>query len=144
MMTLGTAQISSAAAPAAFFAHWADMATWPEWNADTEWARLDGPFTQGSTGALKPKGGPRTKFVIDVLTENEFTDVSLLLGAKLTFRHLVETDEAGTTVVRVTASLAGPLAWMWNMILGKGIGATLQRDLDALKAAAEAKTEAVA
>ncbi|PYC69075.1 hypothetical protein C7C46_28625 [Streptomyces tateyamensis] len=135
--TIATAQISSTAAPAAFFARWADMATWPEWNADTEWVRLDGPFAQGSTGVLKPKGGPRTRFVIEVLDEAEFTDVSLLLGARLTFRHLVRVDPAGRTEVEVAVSLAGPLAPLWRRILGKGIAATLQQDLEALRAVAE-------
>jgi len=37
----------------------------------------------------------------------------------------------------VEVSLAGPLAPVWNLILGKGIKASLQRDLDALVAAAE-------
>ncbi|MFI2206066.1 hypothetical protein ACH47Z_35925 [Streptomyces sp. NPDC020192] len=144
MMTLGTAQISSSVAPAAFFAHWADTAAWPEWSADTEWVRLDGPFAQGTTGVLKPKGGPKTKFVITVLTEREFTDVSQLPGAKLTFRHQVDVDETGATVVRVTASLTGPMTWMWNKILGKGIATTVPRDLNGLKAAAEAKAEVAA
>ncbi|GAA1976932.1 SRPBCC family protein [Catenulispora subtropica] len=136
--TLGTARITSAAAPAAFFARWADMATWPEWNADTEWVRLDGEFAAGATGVLKPKGGPKTKFVVEKLDDKEFTDVSLLLGARLTFRHLVAAEADGTTAVEVAVTLAGPMARVWNLILGKGIAETLQRDLDSLKDAAEA------
>ena len=140
MKTLGQATITSAAEPSAFFARWADMATWPEWNNDTEWVRLDGKFVQGATGVLKPKGGPKTKFVVSRLVPgHEFTDVSMLLGARLTFRHLVERTPIGTTRVNVTVTLGGPLAFVWNMILGKGIAASLQRDLDALRAAAEAK-----
>ncbi|MGA5818040.1 SRPBCC family protein [Kitasatospora sp. NPDC094028] len=138
MMILGTAQISSTAAPAAFFARWADTATWPRWSHDTAWVRLDGPFAEGATGVLKPKGGPRTRFVVTTLTDREFTDVSLLPGAELTFRHLVDVDGSGATVVTVTASLAGPLARLWRKILGRGIATTVPRDLAGLKAAAEA------
>ena len=133
--TIAEATVTSAAAPADFFARWADMSTWPEWNADTEWVRLDGPFVKGATGVLKPKGGPKTKFFVAELTDTEFTDVSKLVGARLTFRHVVSTGSAGTAVT-VTVSLGGPLAFLWNLILGKGIAATLQRDLDALAAAA--------
>lgn len=143
MTTLAEASITSPAAPSAFFARWADMATWPEWNADTEWVRLDGPFATGSAGVLKPKGGPKTKFVIARLTAEEFTDVSRLLGARLTFRHLVSTGPEGTGV-QVTVTLTGPLAFLWNAILGKGIAATLQRDLEALAAVAEANPVAPA
>lgn len=139
MMTLGTAHTTSSAAPAAFFARWADMATWPEWNADTAWVRLDGPFTQGATGVLKPKGGPKVPFVVATLIpDEEFTDVSKLIGARLTFRHLVSTTAEGSTRVDVTVTLGGPLARLWNLALGKGIAATLQADLDRLRDAAEA------
>jgi hypothetical protein len=66
------------------------MATWPEWNLDSEWVRLDGPFVQGSTGRLKPKGGFAVPFVIERLVPgSEFVDTSRLPGARLTFAHVV-------------------------------------------------------
>ena len=135
MTTFAEATITSAAAPSALFGRWADVATWPEWNADTEWVRLDGPFATGSTGVLKPRGGPKTKFVIAKVSEDEFTDVSRLLGARLTFRHVVAVGPEGTRV-QVAVSLTGPLKFLWNAILGKGIKESLQRDLDALAVAA--------
>jgi Polyketide cyclase / dehydrase and lipid transport len=136
MTTLATASATSTARPDAFFARWGDMATWPEWNADTEWVRLDGPFVAGATGQLKPKGGPKVKFVVTSLTDNEFVDVSSLVGAKLTFAHHISTTSDGTRV-DVEVSLTGPLAPVWNAIMGKGLKASLQRDLDALVAVAE-------
>jgi hypothetical protein len=114
------------------------MATWPEWNADTEWVRLDGPFATGSTGALKPKGGPKVKFTIGSLVpERRFVDVSHLVGAKLTFDHVVEPRESGCEV-RVAVTLAGPLARLWARILGGGFRKTVQPDLDRLVALVEA------
>jgi hypothetical protein len=44
MIKIATAHVMSSAPASAFFERWADMTTWPEWNADTEWVRLDGPF----------------------------------------------------------------------------------------------------
>ncbi|MDX6208499.1 MAG: hypothetical protein QOE24_890, partial [Frankiales bacterium] len=96
MTTLATASAASSTAPAAIFARWADMATWPEWNTDTEWVRLDGAFAQGSTGQLKPKGGPKVKFVIARLTDTEFVDVSQLVGARLTFAHHIVATGTGS------------------------------------------------
>ena len=137
MTTIATASVISSATPAAFFAQWADMATWPEWNLDTEWVRLDGPFVEGATGELKPKGGPKVRFVVARLVEGrEFTDVSSLLGAKLTFRHLVDAAP-GRTTVSVEATLTGPLAPLWRLILGKGVRESMQPDLDRLAARAE-------
>lgn len=140
MTTIATAQVRSSAAPAAFFARWADMATWPEWNTDTEWVRLDGPFQTGSTGQLKPKGGPKVRFVLDsVVPGREFVDVSLLLGARLTFRHDVSTSESGATQVDVVISITGPLAPVWKLVLAKGFRATAQPDLDRLAAVCEGR-----
>ena len=138
MTTIGSATITSSATPARFFAAWADMATWPEWNLDTEWVRLDGPFVQGATGVLKPKGGPKVRFVVERLVDGEeFTDVSHLLGARLTFRHLVSVDDDRTTV-SVDVTLTGPLAPVWRLILGKDIRASVQPDLERLARRLEA------
>jgi hypothetical protein len=141
MREIAEAEARSTAPPAAFFARWADMATWPEWNTDTEWVRLDGPFVTGSTGVLKPKGGPKVKFVLDsVVPEREFVDVSLLLGARLTFRHVVERLDDGGSLIRVDVTMSGPLRWLWARILGKGFRASLQPDLDRLVVTAESAT----
>lgn len=130
--TIGSATVSSSASPGRFFAEWADMASWPEWNHDTEWVRLDGPFVEGATGTLKPQGGPKVPFVVARLVDGEeFTDVSRLIGAKLTFRHLVAVA-GGRTTVSVEVSLAGPLAPVWRLILGKDLRTSLQPDLDRL------------
>jgi hypothetical protein len=136
MTLLATAHARSSAPPTAFFGRWADMATWPEWNTDTEWARLDGPFAEGSTGVLRPKGGPKVRFVIERLTDREFVDVSKLPGARLTFAHEVAAVD-GRTTITVTVSIDGPLRLLWTKILGAGLARSVQPDLDALVAVAE-------
>jgi hypothetical protein len=144
MTTITTAHVSSAAPPAAFFDRWADMTTWPEWNLDTAWVKLDGPFTQGSTGTLKPKGGPVVSFVIERLSPNtDFVDVSRLYGARLKFAHLVNERPDGGSDVTVTVSMTGPLSRLWRVILGRGLAASAQPDLDRLAAVAEGVTRAV-
>ena len=137
MKTIANAQITTDVPAQAFFERWADMATWPEWNTDTSWVRLDGPFRTGATGKLKPKGGPVTRFVVASLVPGrEFTDVSLLLGARLTFQHLVSVDAAGRTTVAVSVTIAGALAFFWTAVLGKGIANGIDADLARLEAAA--------
>ena len=138
MTTITEGSIRSSAPPSALFARWADTGTWPEWNTDTEWVRLDGPFAQGSRGVLKPKGGPRVPFVIETLVpDREFVDVSRLLGARLTFRHLLEALPDGGCRVDVAVTMAGPLRGVWTRILGRGLRASLPGDLERLVAAAE-------
>ncbi|GAA2689334.1 hypothetical protein [Actinoplanes palleronii] len=137
MKTIATAEVTTDVPAAAFFERWADMATWPEWNLDTDWVRLDGPFQTGATGVLKPKGGPKTRFVVaSLIPGREFVDVSLLAGARLTFHHLVGTAADGRNTVTVRVTLEGPLAFFWNLVLGKDIAAGLAGDLARLEQAA--------
>jgi hypothetical protein len=138
MISIASAHISSPAPASAFFARWADMATWPEWNTDTAWVRLDGPFATGSTGQLGPKGGPKVRFVLtSVVPGEEFVDTSLLLGARLEFRHTVQARPDGGCDVRVDITMSGPLARAWNLLLGRGFRTSVQPDLDRLAQAAE-------
>ncbi len=138
MTIITTAHADSTAPPSAFFARWADMATWPEWNADTEWVRLDGPFVEGATGVLKPRGGPKVKFVVQKLVPDvEFVDVSLLVGARLRFDHLVTSRPDGGSTIDVAITITGPLRWVWTRILGKGFRESAQPDLDRLVKTAE-------
>lgn len=139
MTTLATASVRSSAPASAFFDRWADMATWPEWNLDTEWVRLDGAFAQGASGVLKPRGGPKVPFTVERLEPGRrFTDVSRLLGARLVFDHVVTEHDGGCTV-DVTVTLTGPLRPLWSAVLGKGIAASAQPDLERLAAVAEAQ-----
>jgi hypothetical protein len=139
MTSLAAAHVSSTAAPAAFFDRWADMATWPEWNLDTEWVRLDSPFVEGATGTLKPKGGPKVRFTVaSLVLGREFVDVSHLVCARLTFAHHVTPAAHGGCTVEVAVSMSGPLARVWNLLLGKGLRESVQPDLERLARVAEA------
>jgi hypothetical protein len=136
MTTIATAHATSTAPATAFFHRWADCKTWPEWNTDTEWVRLDGPFGQGATGTLKPKGGPKVRFTVTELSERRFVDVSRMPGGRVTFAHEID-DGTGGTTVDVTVTIDGPLGWFWRRVLGAGFRASLQPDLDRLVAVAE-------
>ncbi len=134
-----SARTTSAVPPSAFFDRWADMATWPEWSTDVEWARLEGPFAVGTTGVLKPRKGPKTKFVIEHLDpDRAYVDVPRLHGARLASGHLVTTHPGGGCSIDVTISMSGPLAWLWTLLLAKGFGETTQSDLYQLGAVVEA------
>ena len=138
MIDIAEAHVSSSAPAPAFFERWADMNSWTEWSPDVEWIRLDGPFTAGTTGVMKPKGGPKVPFVIDRLTPGlEFIDVSRLLGAKLTVDHQVTGTPDGGCRVDVRYTMTGPLARIWALILGKGLSTSAQPDLESLARVAE-------
>lgn len=140
-MPLATASATSTAPASAFFARWADMGTWPEWNTDTAWVRLDGPFTQGVTGSLKPKGGPQVRFTVERLDDDAFVDVSRMPGGRVTFDHRIEEGPHGTHL-EVSVDVSGPLGFLWRRILGEGFRRSLQPDLDRLVETAEADVRA--
>jgi hypothetical protein len=141
MTTLCTASARSTAPPDAFFARWEDMDSWPQWDEAVVWTRPDGPFAVGTSGALKPKGGPKVSFVIETLEPGaEFTDVSSMPGARLRIRHLVAVEEDGRTRVDIEVSIDGPFGWLWGKVLGRGIATSTPEALAKLVVLAEADT----
>ncbi len=135
---LCTSTAASTAAPEAFFARWADMRTWPEWDDALAWTRLDGPFAEGTTGALKPRRGPKARFVIETLEPGvEFTDVSTLPGARLRIRHLTAVDAAGRTRVTVEVSIEGHLSGLWAPLLRRSVARSTSRGVQRLVVATE-------
>jgi hypothetical protein len=139
VILLSSAHATSTAPPSAFFERWADMDTWPEWDEAVQWVRRDGPFAEGTTGALKPKGGPKVTFVIQTLVPGqEFTDRSSVPGAALTIQHLVKVGGDGRTGVDVVVSIDGPLARLWKLFVGKGIAESTPAGLHRLVELAEA------
>lgn len=132
MIELGGGNATSTALPANFFARWIDHNGWPEWSPDTEWVTLDGPVQLGARGVLKPKGGPKVKFFISALSEDhQYADTSVFPGARLLFDHTA-IRKGDRTELRARVTLAGPLARVWALILGKGFKDSVQADLDRL------------
>lgn len=136
MTVLATARATTTVAPQEFFETWADVGTWPEWNSDIDWVTRDAAFEQGATGKLKPTGGPTVRYTIETLTADRFTDVSKLIGARLTFDHRLTTS-GDLTTVEVEISIDGPLRAVWNRIMGGGVVRAAQPDLDSLVATVE-------
>ena len=86
---------------------------------------------------LKPKGGPKAKFVISACSpDREYTDTTRLPGARLVFRHTVEPAALGCEL-HVQVTMDGPLAFVWSKIMGGGFRESAQRDLDRLVAIVE-------
>ena len=137
MTELGRGAATSTANPDAFFARWVDHDTWPQWSPDTEWVRVDGSAVAGTRGVLKPKGGPKVKFVISACTPGrEYTDTSMLPGARLVFQHTAVPSGTGSRL-DVLVTMSGPLSWLWAKIMGGGFRDSAQADLDRLVALVE-------
>ena len=123
---------TTSAAPEQVWARYVDPTTWPEWDHGTESVTIEGPFTVGARGRLKPNGGPATSFVV---TEAEpgagFADVTRLPLAKLWFRHRIEAGPGGTRFTH-TATITGPLAPLFARLIGRTIAAEMPAAMAAL------------
>jgi hypothetical protein len=125
------------ASPEAVFALWADVPSWPAWDASLVATTLDGPFAAGTAGTLHPQGMPEPiPFVITAVDDGSgFADETRLGPLALRFGHRVEPRGAGARIV-VTVEAEGPDADQ----VGPAVAADLPESVAALAAAAQART----
>lgn len=111
---------------------WADAPNRTGWDEGLEYARLDGPFREGSTGEVKLKGQPARRFIITHCEPMEgYTDRFLLpLGGKMDWRHTMSKAEGGLEVafeIEVSGPTALILAPVMKSILRKELPPTVDK-----------------
>ncbi|MGZ4498129.1 MAG: SRPBCC family protein [Nocardioides sp.] len=110
---------TTTATPAAVYARWADVATWPTWDTSVLAASLEGPFEPGSRGSMTLEGPMEVGFeLVEVDPGAGFLDETVLPGLVLRFDHRVEARPGGAEVtVRVSIEGEGA-AEMGPMVTG--------------------------
>jgi hypothetical protein len=117
------------------WALWRDAERWGEWDGGLRSARLNGPFTTGTTGSLQPRTGPPSQFVIvDVRADGYTFETKLPLAVLRVVRQFEVGDPVRFTH---TVSFHGPLRHLWAAILGSGFQKELPHTLRRLAALAE-------
>jgi hypothetical protein len=113
-------------APAsAIFAHYQDVNRWHVWDKDIISASLQGAFIKGSIGWLKPKHGPKSKFILTEVTANKsFTSITTLPFCRITFRHVLEEKQNYTTATHEVI-----FTGLFKRIFGKLVGKNIQKGL---------------
>jgi hypothetical protein len=128
------------AAPDGVWALYEQVGTWKDWDHEVEWSRLDGPFEVGSTGALKPKGGPSSRFrLTEVQRGRRFADITRLPLATLAFEHTLTPVEGGGTRIHHSVTIRGPLTFLFSRVIGKKLAAGLPTAVEALAQAARSR-----
>lgn len=90
---------------------------------------------------LKPKGGPKTRFVLTEVTAlQSFTSKSRLPLGSLQVAHSLRITSAGLEVSH-SATIKGPLTFLFSRIIGAKLAASQPQAIEQLVALAEA-TEA--
>ena len=117
--------VETSAAPEAVWRRWADVATWPEWNADIEEVRLDGPFAVGGVITMTPKGqDPVVLRIVEATLNESFTDEADFGGTLIRTRHRAERLGDGRTRIVYRTEITGPQA----DTLGPEIGPAITTD----------------
>lgn len=116
---------------------WQDVANWNTWDLGIEFSTSNGPFQAGTTGTVKPKGGP---LVHTKLTRVEpmrlFVDEAKLPLARLVFTHSL-TESGGKTQVAQRIEMFGFLAFFFAFVIGRDMKKNLPREMSAMIKKAE-------
>jgi len=108
------------------------------WDADLEYARLDGPFRAGSTGEVKLNGQPARKFLITYCERLEgYTDRFFLPFYGRMDRHHTISETRGGREVTFRIEVSGPTALILAPIMRNILQDDLPSSVDKLLTLAE-------
>ena len=130
--------VETTAAPEAIWGLWAEVAGWPDWNADLERAELSGPFAAGSTITMTPHGQEPIELRIAESVEPElFVDEAHLADVVVRTIHRLERFGDGRVRVVYRMEITGPEGDTLGPQMGPEISADFPQVLAALVQRAE-------
>jgi ribosomal protein L14 len=131
-------RIETTAAPEAVWGLWADVAGWPEWNADLERAELMGPFAAGSAITMTPhEGEPIELRIAEAVQPELFVDEADLGDVVVRTRHRIERVDGDRVRVVYAMEITGPEADTLGTQIGPEISADFPQVLAKLVERAE-------
>lgn len=129
--------IETSATPEAIWTIWEDVANWNTWDHGIEFSTIDGPFQKGTTGTLKPQGGPLVYTKLTCVEHLKcFVDESKLPLARIIVSHFMTTSK-GKTQVTHQIEMDGPLAFLFAFLIGRKMKKNLPQEMRAMVEKAE-------
>jgi hypothetical protein len=117
-----------------------DAEGWSSWNPGLAWARLEGPFQNGTTGRTKPVKGPESTFtVMEVQEGTAFVNEAKLPGARMRFLHRVTPLGDRRARVMLGATIDGPMSRLYGLMFGRNIAGYMPITVKQLVVRAEAE-----
>ena len=110
--------------PALVWERWTDFGLWPTDDPAVAKARLNGPLAHGSIGwvRLRPIGKAQVR-IAHIDQEARVLDLETPLPqAVLHYGHTLEPAGDGAWTLTHTVWFTGPLARVWDVILGRSLG----------------------
>jgi Polyketide cyclase / dehydrase and lipid transport len=126
-------RLETSAAPDALWRHWADMASWPQWNDGIETIAVDGPFEVGTVFTMTPPGDePIRMRLAEIKPGESFTDEMDAGDFVVRTEHRLEAAAAGRTTIVYRTEITGEAAGHAGPELGPQITADFPEVVAAL------------
>src|SRR4030088_3275795 len=116
----------------------ADADGWPLWNPGLSSAHLDGPLRNGATGRTTQANGREGHFTVrDLNAGAYFVNEARIPGAVLRFQHRIAAVDQARSRATLGASIEGPMAPVWGLLLGRQLSSYLPEAVRQLVSRAE-------
>ena len=134
--------VKTGAAPGDVWAVWADVARWPECDAELESASVEGGrLALGARGTLKPRRGPSSRFVVSEFERGEdYAFVTRLPLCDLVVGRRLGEDGDGRTAFTHEISFVDPLSSLFGALLGGRLRAALTGVMENARRIAESQS----
>jgi hypothetical protein len=137
IMLIAKHTVETTASPTAIWKIWEDVDQWKTWDHGIEFSTINGPFKTGTTGTLKPKGGPLVHTVLTVVESlKRFTDEAALPFTRIIVSHSLE-EADGKTFVTHHIEMKGLLSFLFAFIIGRNMKKNLPQEMAAMVKKAE-------
>jgi hypothetical protein len=114
----------------AIYAMYSDVKNWKNWDKSVEFSELDGEFSVGAMGQMKPVGGPKSKIIITGATQDEYAASKCnLVACYILFEQRIK-DLGDTREVTHSVSLEGFLSPVFKLILGNDLVKDIESGVD--------------
>lgn len=134
--------VETTASPEAIWHIWQDVSNWNTWDHGIEFSTINGPFKAGTTGTIKPKGGPLVHTTLTLVEPMKmFVDEAKLPLTRIIVSHSL-TESEGKTYVTHHIEMVGLLSFVFAFLIGRNMKKNLPQEMMAMVRKAESSGQA--
>ena len=119
-----------------------DVERWPSWTSSMSQVTrgVSGPLTVGETVTVRQPRLMVARWTVTVADISGFVWTSTAPGMRSVAEHWVTENADGHTIVALTFTMAGPLAWLAGAAYGRLIRRYLRMEAEGLRREAERRS----
>lgn len=129
--------VETTASADAIWRIWQDVNNWNTWDHGIEFSTIYGPFKVGTTGTIKPKGGPLVHTTLTTVEPmKKFVDEAKLPFTRIIVSHSLR-ESKGKTFVTHHIEMKGLLSFVFAFLIGRNMKKNLPQEMMAMIKKAE-------